>query len=70
MHSVSRAAFAALCVAAFLSAVVLASPPLHPRVSGDHMPSVAILGGGIGGLSAAQELAERGFSVTVCVMHP
>lgn len=27
--------------------------------------TVAILGGGIGGLSAAQELAERGFTVTV-----
>jgi len=27
--------------------------------------SVAILGGGVGGLSAAHELAERGFSVTV-----
>ena len=27
--------------------------------------SVAILGGGVGGLSAAQELAERGFAVTV-----
>ena len=28
-------------------------------------PTVTILGGGIGGLSAAQELAERGFDVTV-----
>jgi uncharacterized protein with NAD-binding domain and iron-sulfur cluster len=29
------------------------------------MTEVAVLGGGIGGLSAAHELAERGFSVTV-----
>ncbi len=29
------------------------------------LPSVAVLGGGIGGLSAAHELAERGFSVQV-----
>lgn len=29
------------------------------------MTSVAILGGGVGGLSAAQELAQRGFEVTV-----
>src|SRR5215468_6861177 len=27
--------------------------------------TVAILGGGVGGLSAAHELAERGFAVTV-----
>jgi uncharacterized protein with NAD-binding domain and iron-sulfur cluster len=29
------------------------------------MPKVAILGGGVGGLSAAHELVERGFEVTV-----
>ncbi|WP_126665046.1 hydroxysqualene dehydroxylase [Haloterrigena salifodinae] len=29
------------------------------------MPDVAVLGGGIGGLTAAQELAERGLEVTV-----
>ena len=29
------------------------------------MDSVAILGGGVGGLSAAHELAERGFKVDV-----
>ena len=28
--------------------------------------TVAILGGGVGGLSAAHELVERGFDVTVC----
>lgn len=29
------------------------------------VPTVAVLGGGVGGLSAAQELAERGFEVTI-----
>jgi 15-cis-phytoene desaturase len=62
--AVSCSAAFALCSVACLVAVALASPPLHPRAS-DSLPSVAILGGGIGGLSAAQELAERGFSVTV-----
>src|ERR1700730_17672456 len=28
--------------------------------------TVAVLGGGVGGLSAAHELAERGFAVSVC----
>ena len=34
-------------------------------VTFDRWTSVAILGGGVGGLSAAHELAERGFDVTV-----
>ncbi len=29
------------------------------------MTSVAVLGGGVGGLTAAHELADRGFDVTV-----
>ncbi len=59
-----HAALVVLCAVAFLAAFARASPPLHPRAS-DSLPSVAILGGGIGGLTAAQELAQRGFSVTV-----
>ncbi|EMA49877.1 hydroxysqualene dehydroxylase [Halococcus salifodinae] len=34
-------------------------------MGGSTIPTVAILGGGVGGLSAAQELGERGFDVTV-----
>jgi len=33
---------------------------------GRRAPSVAVLGGGVGGMSAAHELVERGFRVTVC----
>src|SRR5215204_4719950 len=35
------------------------------RPYGRRVTSVAVLGGGVGGLSAAHELAERGFAVTV-----
>ena len=31
---------------------------------------IVVLGGGVGGLSAAQELAERGFQVTVYERRP
>ena len=33
-------------------------------------PTIAILGGGVAGMSAAQELGERGFSVSVYEMKP
>src|SRR5438046_2218626 len=56
--------------AAGASAAVLASripgaaakPKRHRR---RHRATVAVLGGGVAGLSAAHELAERGFAVTV-----
>src|SRR5688572_5675335 len=46
----------------------LASPApslARPRPRRRRRPTVAVLGGGMGGLAAAHELAERGFDVTV-----
>jgi uncharacterized protein with NAD-binding domain and iron-sulfur cluster len=63
MLTINSCAAFAICVLALLAAAVRAAP-LLPLASAP-LPSVAILGGGIGGLSAAQELAERGFKVTV-----
>ncbi len=40
------------------------------RLAGDGRASVAVLGGGVGGLSAAQELAERDFDVAVYEANP
>ncbi|MGI9415350.1 MAG: NAD(P)/FAD-dependent oxidoreductase [Hyphomicrobiales bacterium] len=37
----------------------------HPRLEGEHEADVCVIGAGFTGLSAALELAERGFSVAV-----
>jgi uncharacterized protein with NAD-binding domain and iron-sulfur cluster len=50
-------------VAAVGAADVLARPAFAAR--GRRRPTVAVFGGGIAGLTAAHELAERGFDVTV-----
>ena len=39
--------------------------PGHPRLEGEHEADVCVIGAGFTGLSAALELAERGFSVAV-----
>jgi uncharacterized protein with NAD-binding domain and iron-sulfur cluster len=59
---VRDAGLASLAVADLLGAPALAGPPGR---RGQNRPTVAVLGGGIAGLTAAHELAERGFDVTV-----
>jgi uncharacterized protein with NAD-binding domain and iron-sulfur cluster len=44
------------------STMAFAAPGARPRATANR---VAVLGGGVGGLTAAHELAERGFAVTV-----
>lgn len=39
--------------------------PDHPKLQGEHKADVCVVGAGFTGLSAALELAERGFSVAV-----
>ena len=41
----------------------------RPRLQGDQRADVAVLGGGIAGLSAALHLAKRGFSVALLEAH-
>ncbi|MFC7307105.1 FAD-dependent oxidoreductase [Streptomyces monticola] len=53
---------AALAAGGTLTRAPAAAPAALSRSSGR---SVAVLGGGVAGLTAAQELAERGFSVTL-----
>lgn len=51
--------------AALSSAGVAAAADQRAAHRADAPPSVAVLGGGVAGLTAAHELAERGFHVTV-----
>ncbi|QLY31291.1 FAD-dependent oxidoreductase [Nocardia huaxiensis] len=60
-RTVLRGTAAAGAVAAGAATGALRSP----RATADPGPSVAVLGGGVAGLTAAHELAERGFDVTV-----
>lgn len=56
---------AGLLTAGAAAAGVLGSPGRAHGATKSFRAQVVVLGGGVGGLSAAQELAERGFKVTV-----
>ena len=56
---------AGLLTAGAATASVLGSPNRAFAATKAYRAQVVVLGGGVGGLSAAQELAERGFQVTV-----
>src|SRR5688572_1007650 len=50
---------------AVMSAAQVSAAPAPTARAATTVPTVAILGGGVAGLSAAHELADRGFAVTV-----
>jgi len=56
---------AGILTAGAATAGILGSPGRASAATAAYRAQVAVLGGGVGGLSAAQELAERGFKVTV-----
>ena len=68
-NALSRRVFLSRAAAAAGAYGYLAGPalawPLRSRQRADVTTGVAVLGGGVGGLTAAHELAERGFKVTV-----
>ncbi|MFC7307100.1 FAD-dependent oxidoreductase [Streptomyces monticola] len=62
-HQVSRRSV--LAGTAGAAALTLAGHTRSQAAPAARRPTVAVLGGGVAGLSAAQELTERGFDVTV-----
>jgi uncharacterized protein with NAD-binding domain and iron-sulfur cluster len=63
---ITRRRFVRDAGAASIAAVQLFSAPITSASSRRRArPTVAVFGGGVGGLTAAHELAERGFDVTV-----
>jgi hypothetical protein len=65
---ITRRRFLRHASAATIATSGLMRPPIGLAAAGPRhraRPTVAVLGGGVGGLTAAHELAERGFDVTV-----
>ncbi|MEU6295691.1 hydroxysqualene dehydroxylase [Streptomyces erythrochromogenes] len=63
--ALSAQAAAALAAPAASAATAAAAPPAQAAPPAPNGRRVAVLGGGVAGLTAAHELAERGYAVTV-----